>query len=594
MAFRFNWSPLTADAGFYDRARELLTTALNKSPKPPIIVDDILVSELNLGSVPPELEILEVGDLADDRFRGIFKMCYSGDAFLTLKTRVQANPLNTYLSTKPSFTSPRPLAAASGLTIPIQISLSDIRLSAFIILVFSKQKGLTLVFRNDPLESLKVSSSFDSIPFVRDYLQKEIDGQLRYLLMEELPAIIHRLSLRLWGPDQAFKEEERMAKSNEAAAEQAPIDPLASPLQEPVEMEGDYSLDSFEPLSSPVDAHRPSTPSLFSQKNLIRLAALNNSHRTLSLFTPSIRDAVFRAWAGASERGDAPGANTPATPHLDPLSRSHSYSGSASSGSVFSDHAHSSRPSLTSFHSSMSGVGLAGMRHARGHAARRGKSRVVNLRRKAPIEEETVSSTATASSTPPPPPPEMSSSVTSWSGQTITEEREDELVTPPTSPKSKRISGGERRPELRPVTPTRASPGVSIGGLGIDQGTQTSLPERVQSTKLASSSLRSQTSYPSEKPSMISQPTTIRNDEKRDDRKEATPPTMQWGILERALMAKLANDIHAGSGHGIATARQQNIQPTRFSDMSKHSMTMDGHDDVGEREEGPPPAYEVR
>lgn len=89
MAFNFNWSPLTADEDFYQRARDLLTTALNKSPKPPIIVDDILVTELNLGSVPPDLEILEIGDLAEDRFRGIFKMCYSGDAFLTLRTRVQ-------------------------------------------------------------------------------------------------------------------------------------------------------------------------------------------------------------------------------------------------------------------------------------------------------------------------------------------------------------------------------------------------------------------------------------------------------------------------------------------------------------------------
>lgn len=89
MAFNFNWSPLTADEDFYRRARDLLTTALNKSPKPPIIVDDILVTELNLGSVPPELEILEIGDLAEDRFRGIFKMSYTGDAFLTLKTRVQ-------------------------------------------------------------------------------------------------------------------------------------------------------------------------------------------------------------------------------------------------------------------------------------------------------------------------------------------------------------------------------------------------------------------------------------------------------------------------------------------------------------------------
>lgn len=93
MAFNFNWSPLTADAEFYLRAQEMLTTALNKNPKPPIIVDDILVSELNLGSVPPDLEILEIGDLAEDRFRGIFKMCYSGDAFLTLKTRVQVRCL---------------------------------------------------------------------------------------------------------------------------------------------------------------------------------------------------------------------------------------------------------------------------------------------------------------------------------------------------------------------------------------------------------------------------------------------------------------------------------------------------------------------
>jgi len=100
MAFNFNWSPLTADAGFYKMAQEMLTTALNKSPKPPIIVDDILVNELNLGSVPPELEILEIGDLAEDRFRGIFKMCYSGDAFLTLKTRVQVRriPILSFLS----------------------------------------------------------------------------------------------------------------------------------------------------------------------------------------------------------------------------------------------------------------------------------------------------------------------------------------------------------------------------------------------------------------------------------------------------------------------------------------------------------------
>lgn len=118
MAFNFNWSPLTADEDFYQRARDLLTTALNKSPKPPIIVDDILVTELNLGSVSPELEILEIGDLAEDRFRGIFKMCYSGDAFLTLRTRVQVRGVK--VSIPESAVLPRylPLGTSDALATP--------------------------------------------------------------------------------------------------------------------------------------------------------------------------------------------------------------------------------------------------------------------------------------------------------------------------------------------------------------------------------------------------------------------------------------------------------------------------------------------
>ena len=89
MSFNFNWSPLAADASFYQRAIDLLTAALNKPPKPPIIVDDVIVTELNLGTQPLDLDILEIGDIADDRFRGIFKMSYRGDAFLTLRTKVQ-------------------------------------------------------------------------------------------------------------------------------------------------------------------------------------------------------------------------------------------------------------------------------------------------------------------------------------------------------------------------------------------------------------------------------------------------------------------------------------------------------------------------
>ncbi|ORY12958.1 mitochondrial distribution and morphology protein 34 [Clohesyomyces aquaticus] len=376
MAFNFNWSPLIADTS---RARDMLTTALNKSPKPPIIVDDIIVTELNLGTTPPELEILEIGDLAEDRFRGIFKMSYTGDAYLTLKTKVQANPLNTYLSTKPDFASPQPLAAASGLTIPLQITLSDIRLSGFVILVFSKQKGLTLVFRNDPLESLKVSSTFDSIPFVRDYLQKEIEGQLRVLFMEDLPAIIHRLSLRMWSEEyQELETEKRLDSANDTTA---PIDPLSTPPQDAIDAFGN-PLDEAQIAAlslDPTEVHAS-----FSQKNILRLATLSESQRTLSLFTPGIREAVFRAWANNSERADS-GATTPALT-VGSLSRIQSTFGSIKSNanSVVSgssgNETQGTRPSLASNYSAPAGLSL-GANRSRAGPVRKRKKRVVNLRK---------------------------------------------------------------------------------------------------------------------------------------------------------------------------------------------------------------------
>lgn len=423
MAFNFNWSPLMADAGFYTRAQDLLTAALNKSPKPPIIVDDIKVTELNLGSIPPDLEILEIGDLAEDRFRGIFKMSYTGDAFLTLKTRVQANPLNTFLVTRPSFASPKPLAAAAGLTIPLQITLSEFRLSGFVVLVFSKQKGITVVFRNDPLESLKVSSTFDSISFVRDYLQKAIEGQLRALFMDELPAIIHRLSLRLWVPEYRDREAEPVNTLEQSSESGPGQDPLASPPQDPVDASGN-ALNPSEvaslSLDSGVEIH-----SLFSQKNLLRLAALTNSQRTLSLFTPAIQDVVYRAWTASAELGES---NTLTSPTSPTLSRTHSHIGSLHS---FVDNASTvSMQSGGSSNLGSHGLHLRSGRHSRSHAKKR-KKRVVDLRRpKTTDDVESVSGDSIYSET-------TTSAPTIFSSPAhFSEEKNDDPVTPPLSPQS--------------------------------------------------------------------------------------------------------------------------------------------------------------
>ncbi|KWU43478.1 hypothetical protein RHOSPDRAFT_29639 [Rhodotorula sp. JG-1b] len=192
MSFNFEW-PQFSEA-FYDDAREMLAQALNKGTKPPIIADRIEVKELNMGTMPPELEILEIGDLSTDRFRGIFRLTYSGDAYIVLQTRVQANPLNVPRPSLDILNSPRILFAAAPLVVPMTLRLSNLSLRAIVVLVVSRQKGITLVFKNDPLEKVDVSSSFDGVESVAGFIQREIENQLREAFRSDLPSVIHRLS----------------------------------------------------------------------------------------------------------------------------------------------------------------------------------------------------------------------------------------------------------------------------------------------------------------------------------------------------------------------------------------------------------------
>lgn len=281
-----------------------------------------------------------------------------------------------------------------------------------------------MVFRNDPLESLKVSSTFDSISFVRDFLQKEIEAQLRILFMDELPAIIHRLSLRLWVPE--YRAGEEMKNQMEVMASEGPgQDPLASPPQDPVDASGNPLNESEVArlsLDSSVETH-----SLFSQKNLLRLAALTDSQRTLSLFTPSIQEVVYRAWTGP-EQGDANGSViSPLSPSL---SRSQSQIGSLHSfqdnASTVSMHSRHSNPPHTF---SGYGLSLGSGRHSKAHSRRR-KKRVVDLRRKATATDDSAASDDGMT--------ETASAPSIYSAPLPVVNEQPDPVTPPLSPQSDR------------------------------------------------------------------------------------------------------------------------------------------------------------
>lgn len=228
-----------------------------------------------------------------------------------------------------------------------------------------------------------MSSTFDSIPFIKDYLQKEIERVVRGLFQEELPVGIHRLSLKWFNPDYAASLE---AESN------ASTQPTTHP---------SYSAESDDegianPYINPL-APTPEEPNLqqFSEKNLGQLDTLLGSQKTLGVGSLVVGEAVFRAWAAPSmvpawSNGglgwtDVPG--TPATGTGTTYTFNEAGDAVSATSSVCSGHGGGVRPSLSASNSSMSvpGVGLnsspASVSGARLGRGRKKKHRIVNLRK---------------------------------------------------------------------------------------------------------------------------------------------------------------------------------------------------------------------
>ena len=125
--------------------------------------------------------------------------------------------------------------------------------------------------------------------------------------MEDLPAILHKLSLRLWSPDYYDPSDSLLSKTDNTT----PIDPLASPPLDPVDwLNAQFGDDAIPSLPLDIPAQPYTT---FSQKNLSILSSLGGSHHTLSLNTPSISHVVHRAWATSMD-GRGSGIHSPTPP----------------------------------------------------------------------------------------------------------------------------------------------------------------------------------------------------------------------------------------------------------------------------------------
>ena len=85
------------------------------------------------------------------------------------------------------------MTADTPLVMSMLLHINDLRLRGCIGLVAYKGNSVALSFRNNPLEQVKVSSTFDGLTSVQHFLQDEIKQQLHSIFREDLLVLAHSM-----------------------------------------------------------------------------------------------------------------------------------------------------------------------------------------------------------------------------------------------------------------------------------------------------------------------------------------------------------------------------------------------------------------
>ncbi|KNC76179.1 hypothetical protein SARC_11310, partial [Sphaeroforma arctica JP610] len=133
-----------------------------------------------------------------ERFKGIFRLAYSGDLSVEFTSKAQLAPVKT--PTRQSNINRLKkgvMAVNKPLVIPVKVSISKWEIDGIANLDMHRTRGVALSFKNDPLVSIKVNTSFDDNKFLAQMLQETLEKEVRDLWTTGIPELVHTISLQL-------------------------------------------------------------------------------------------------------------------------------------------------------------------------------------------------------------------------------------------------------------------------------------------------------------------------------------------------------------------------------------------------------------
>ncbi|EGC40051.1 hypothetical protein DICPUDRAFT_93461 [Dictyostelium purpureum] len=219
MSFKLSWGGF--DDAFYNNLKSELNKTLNSGPPIPNITDKLLVYQIHLGDIAPEIQLLEL-DPSKDRMKFVFKVKYNGNGLLELRTMVQANPiyLGSSVTNVPRFERDlikklRFGSASNPHIIPLSILIKDIVFDGILSVCIVNNNNsngnsnetmgnnsptsnggkIEASFKEDPLKNVNIVTSFDEFPAAGKFIASLVENQLRDFINKEFPSIVGAITI---------------------------------------------------------------------------------------------------------------------------------------------------------------------------------------------------------------------------------------------------------------------------------------------------------------------------------------------------------------------------------------------------------------
>lgn len=195
MSFFFNWLDLEF-SDIKSKLNTILQTLPTSSTTQPKNLDlplpqKIKIKTLSFGSNPPRFELLDVPELSERKFKGVFQFKYDGQLTLTINAEIEINAIN--LIPFDSFTRPHFVLSDKSTIIPVDFEIKDLKIDALLTAVYVKGEELIVVFNEDPVIDLELKTSIDelidddlfesikrdALIFATELLKDDLPGYLR-------------------------------------------------------------------------------------------------------------------------------------------------------------------------------------------------------------------------------------------------------------------------------------------------------------------------------------------------------------------------------------------------------------------------------